>query len=182
MAILQLLHLKLHPQQTVLSFRWGWIPPRSTNQVGREFPHMQAVRECLLSGPPRGFKSSTAASVLCLWILGHGMSGLSHLSSTLGWNTNRGDGLLANTQEEPGGPWAGRTAAAAPWLTKATLIKTDTHQSHQRQELHCKLGLRIWRGVSQAGTGKHREKRRFSQRPGMMEEVLFQEAGCLKCS
>ena len=26
------------------------------------------------------------------------MSGLSHLSSTLGWNTNRGDGLLANTQ------------------------------------------------------------------------------------
>lgn len=79
-------------------------------------------------------------------ILGHGMSGLSHLSSTLGWNTNRGDGLLANTQGELRGSLGLQTCRCSSLDDQGHLIKTNTHQSHQSQEMRCKLGLRIWRG------------------------------------
>ena len=42
---------------------------------------------------------SSHSSSLCVpvRILDYGMSGSSHVSSTLGWNTNRSDGLFENT-------------------------------------------------------------------------------------
>lgn len=99
-------------------------------------------------------------------ILGHGMSGLSHLSSTLGWNTNRGDGLLVNTRGKLRRSLGLQNCSCSSLDEQGHLIKTDTHQRHQKQEVHCKLGLRIWRGAISGRVTEAQRKRRFSQRPG----------------
>lgn len=57
------------------------------------------------------------------------MSGLSHLSSTLGWNTNRGDDLLVNTQGELRGSLGLQNCSCSSLDDQGHLIKTDTHQT-----------------------------------------------------
>lgn len=110
---------------------WGWIPPRSANQVDREFPHIQAEG---MSGLPGLYhlvvlKHPQQQPCVPVGILGHGTSGLSHFSSTLGWNTNRGDGLLANTQWEFRGSLGLENWSCSSLDHQGHLIKTDTHQS-----------------------------------------------------
>lgn len=38
-----------HKMDCAFPVGWGWIPPRSDNQVGREFPHIQAESPPLLA-------------------------------------------------------------------------------------------------------------------------------------
>lgn len=98
-------HLKLHPQNRLLSSRGGGGSPPDPPIKLAGSSHTSRQRECLSPGPTLSFKSSTAAAFTrpSVRILGHGMSGSSHLSSTLGWNANRGDGFLGNIRWELGG-------------------------------------------------------------------------------
>lgn len=162
---------------------WGWIPPRSTNQVGREFPHIQAEgMSRLLALDHLVVSNHPQQQAMCVCMDPGSWNGLSHLSSALGWNTNKGDSLLANHSVG---------AQGIPGCTELQLQLSGSprpldRDRHPPQPPEPRAALQngfenLGRGYLRQGDLEHRGKE-GPPRDQDDGRRLFQEAGCLKCS